>query len=40
MFSDGREPTPPGIGRLGMEVVPLSEAAAAVDAALHDERVR
>jgi hypothetical protein len=40
MFSDGREPTPPGIGRLGMEVVPLSEAAAAVDAALHEERVR
>jgi signal transduction histidine kinase/CheY-like chemotaxis protein len=40
LFSDGREPTPPGIGRLGMEVVPLSEAAAAVDAALHEERVR
>ena len=36
LFSDEREPTPPGIGRLGMEVVPLSEAAAAVDAALHE----
>jgi len=40
LFSDGRAPTPGGISRLGLEVVPLSEAAAAVDAALHDERVR
>ncbi len=29
----------PGIARLGIEVVPLDEAAAAVDAALQDERV-
>jgi hypothetical protein len=40
LFSDGRGPTPPGISRLGLEVVPVSEAAAAVDAALRDERVR
>jgi DNA-binding response OmpR family regulator len=40
LFSDGRTPTPPGVGRLGMEVVPLSEAAAAVDAALRAERIR
>ena len=39
LFSDGRAPTPAGIGRLGMEVVPIGEAAAAVDAALQDERV-
>jgi signal transduction histidine kinase/CheY-like chemotaxis protein len=39
MFSDGRAPMPPGIGRLGMEVVPISEAVAAVDAALGGERV-
>jgi signal transduction histidine kinase/HAMP domain-containing protein len=40
LFSDGRTPAPPGISRLGMEVVPLSEAAAAVDAALQAERIR
>jgi signal transduction histidine kinase/HAMP domain-containing protein len=39
LFSDGRAPTPPGITRLGIEVVPIDEAAAAVDAALQDERV-
>ena len=37
LFSDGRAPTPPGIGRLGMEVIPIDEAAAAVDAALRGE---
>ena len=40
LFSDGRAPATPGITRLGMEVVPLSEAAAAVDAALRAERIR
>jgi hypothetical protein len=40
LFSDGRAATPPGIGRLGMEVVPIGSAAAAVDAALRDEQVR
>jgi signal transduction histidine kinase/ActR/RegA family two-component response regulator len=40
LFSDGRAPAPPGIGRLGMEVVPLSDAAVAVDAALNAERIR
>jgi DNA-binding response OmpR family regulator len=39
LFSDGRTPTPPGITRLGMEVVPISEAVTAVDAALRGERV-
>ncbi|HEY1591534.1 MAG TPA: ATP-binding protein [Solirubrobacteraceae bacterium] len=39
LFSDGRTPTPPGISRLGIEVVPIDDAAAAVDAALQDERV-
>jgi signal transduction histidine kinase/CheY-like chemotaxis protein len=37
LFSDGRAPTPPGISRLGMEVVPIGEAASAVDAALRGE---
>jgi signal transduction histidine kinase/CheY-like chemotaxis protein len=37
LFSDGRAPTPAGISRLGMEVVPIAEAAAAVDAALRGE---
>ena len=39
LFSDGRVHTPPGISRLGMEVVPISEAVAAVDAALGGERI-
>jgi signal transduction histidine kinase len=37
LFSDGRGPTPAGVSRLGMEVVPIGEAAAAVDAALRGE---
>jgi CheY-like chemotaxis protein/anti-sigma regulatory factor (Ser/Thr protein kinase) len=39
LFSDGRGPAPPGVTRLGLEVVPIDEAAAAVDAALQDERI-
>jgi hypothetical protein len=38
LFSDGHEPTPPGIGRLGIEVVPVGEAAVAVLAALRGQR--
>ncbi len=40
LFSDGRSPIPPGIGRLGMEVVPVDQAAEALLAALRGERVR
>jgi signal transduction histidine kinase/DNA-binding response OmpR family regulator/HAMP domain-containing protein len=38
MFSDGVTDVPPGIGRLGMEVVPVDQAAAALLAALRGER--
>ncbi len=38
LFSDGETPTPAGIGNLGMEVVPVSGAAAALLAALRGER--
>jgi signal transduction histidine kinase/DNA-binding response OmpR family regulator len=38
MFSDGATTVPPGIGRLGMEVVPVEHAAAALLAALRGER--
>jgi signal transduction histidine kinase len=39
LFSDGTTPTPPGISRLGMEVVPVQQAAAALMAALRGEEV-
>ena len=38
LVSDGRDPAPAGIARLGIEVVPVEEAAAAVLAALRGER--
>ncbi len=38
LISDGRHPAPAGIERLGIEVVPAEEAAAAVLAALRGER--
>ncbi len=38
LFSDSETPTPPGVNRLGMEVVPAEEAAGAVLAALKGER--
>jgi signal transduction histidine kinase/CheY-like chemotaxis protein/HAMP domain-containing protein len=38
LFSDKETPTPPGVNRLGMEVVPAEEAAGAVLAALKGER--
>jgi hypothetical protein len=36
LFSDGESPNPPGVGHLGVEVVPVDGAAAAVQAALRD----
>jgi hypothetical protein len=38
LFSDSETPTPPGVNRLGMEVVPAQDAAGAVLAALKGER--
>ena len=38
LFSDKETPTPPGVNRLGLEVVPAEEAAGAVLAALKGER--
>jgi hypothetical protein len=38
LFSDGVTPAPPGISRLGMEVVPVDQAASALVAALRGER--
>jgi CheY-like chemotaxis protein/two-component sensor histidine kinase len=38
MFSDGNLPTPPGVEKLGMEVVPVDQAAMALLGALHGER--
>jgi signal transduction histidine kinase/CheY-like chemotaxis protein len=38
LVSDGDTPTPPGVGKLGMEVVPAEYAATAVLAALRGER--
>jgi CheY-like chemotaxis protein len=38
LFSDGAAPTPPGIVRLGMEVVPAEQAASALLASLRGER--
>jgi CheY-like chemotaxis protein len=38
LISDGETPTPPGVGKLGMEVVPPEYAVSAVLAALRGER--
>jgi signal transduction histidine kinase len=38
LFSDGQTVTPPGISRLGLEVVPVDQAASAVYAALRGQR--
>jgi CheY-like chemotaxis protein len=38
LFSDGLTPPPPGIGKVGMEVVPVEQAANALLAALRGER--
>jgi signal transduction histidine kinase/DNA-binding NarL/FixJ family response regulator len=38
LFSDGVTPAPPGIGKLGMEVVPVDQAASALLAALRGDR--
>jgi hypothetical protein len=38
LFSDEITPTPPGISKLGMEVVPITQAAQALSAALRGER--
>jgi signal transduction histidine kinase/CheY-like chemotaxis protein len=38
LVSDGETPTPPGVGKLGMEVVPPEYAISAVVAALRGER--
>jgi hypothetical protein len=38
LFSDGHGPAPVGLGRLGLEVVPVNQAAGAVLAALQGER--
>ena len=40
LFSDGATATPPGVSKLGMEVVPVERAAAALMAALRGEGVR
>jgi signal transduction histidine kinase/DNA-binding response OmpR family regulator len=37
LFTDGTAPTPPGIERMGMEVVPLQDAASALLAALRGD---
>jgi hypothetical protein len=37
LFSDGDTPAPPGIGNLGMEVVPVENAAGALLAALRGD---
>jgi signal transduction histidine kinase len=37
LFTDGSGPTPPGVGNLGMEVVPVDHVAAALLAALRGE---
>ncbi len=39
LFSDGTTPVPPGISRLGMEVVPVEQAAAALMATLRGQDV-
>jgi CheY-like chemotaxis protein len=40
LFSDGAAPAPPGISKLGMEVVPLEQVAAALSATLKNDDVR
>jgi len=40
LFSDGTTPIPPGISKLGMEVVPVDRAAEALLAALRGDPVR
>jgi CheY-like chemotaxis protein/two-component sensor histidine kinase len=40
LFTDGATPAPPGISKLGMEVVPVEGAAAALVAALRGEDMR
>jgi CheY-like chemotaxis protein len=40
LFSDGAAPAPPGISKLGMEVVPIDQVAAALMATLGQEDVR
>jgi hypothetical protein len=37
LFSDGAAPAPPGIERLGMEVIPVEQAAMALLAALRGD---
>jgi signal transduction histidine kinase/HAMP domain-containing protein len=38
LFTDERTPTPPGVQNLGMEIVPVDQAAAALFASLRGER--
>jgi signal transduction histidine kinase/CheY-like chemotaxis protein/HAMP domain-containing protein len=38
LFSDGQSPAPAGLGRLGVEVVPVNQAAGAVLAAMRGQR--
>ena len=38
LFADERTSTPPGVGKLGMEIVPVDQAAAALFAALRGDR--
>jgi signal transduction histidine kinase/ActR/RegA family two-component response regulator/HAMP domain-containing protein len=40
LFSDGHTPTPPGVKRLGLEVVPLDQAAGAVLVAVAREQTQ
>jgi signal transduction histidine kinase/HAMP domain-containing protein/ActR/RegA family two-component response regulator len=40
LFSDGVAPAPPGISKLGMEVVPVEQVAAALTATLRNDDVR
>jgi CheY-like chemotaxis protein/two-component sensor histidine kinase len=39
LFSDGAAPTPPGISKLGMEVVPVEQVAAALGDTLRNEAI-
>ena len=38
LFSDGSAPAPAGLGRLGMEVIPVERAASALLAALRGDQ--
>jgi CheY-like chemotaxis protein/two-component sensor histidine kinase len=40
LFSDGAAPAPPGISKLGMEVIPVEQVAAALTATLREEDAR